>query len=48
MRDIRTGVHDYEYIEVVEGLDEGDVVITSGIEGLNVGIRIVVNVGEDL
>ena len=47
-RGIITGVYDSEHVEVMEGLEEGDVVITSGIEGLDIGVRIVVNMGDDL
>ena len=46
-RGIRMGIHDNEYVEVVEGLDEGDVVILSGVEGLDLGMRIDVYVEED-
>ena len=44
VRGIITGAYDSEYVEVVEGLKEGDIVITSGIDGLNPGMRIEVNV----
>ena len=46
VRDIRIGIYDSEYVEVAEGLEEGDVVITSGVEGLDLGIKIEANVGE--
>jgi len=48
MRGIRLGVYDDKYVEVAEGLAEGDVVITSGIEGLDLGVRVNVNLEEDL
>jgi RND family efflux transporter MFP subunit len=48
LRDIRTGIYDAEYVEVTEGLKEGDVVITSGVEGLDIGIRVEVNAEENL
>ncbi|MCL2009854.1 MAG: efflux RND transporter periplasmic adaptor subunit [Synergistaceae bacterium] len=48
VRGIKTGVHDNEYVEVVEGLDEGDVVILSGVEGLSLGARVDVYVEGDL
>ncbi|MCL2010509.1 MAG: efflux RND transporter periplasmic adaptor subunit [Synergistaceae bacterium] len=47
VRVIKTGAHDSEYIEVVEGLDEGDAVILSGVEGLEPGVKIDVHVEED-
>ena len=47
VRRIRLGVNDGEYVEVVEGLEEGDVVITSRVDGLEPGIRINVNMRED-
>ncbi|MCL2010469.1 MAG: efflux RND transporter periplasmic adaptor subunit [Synergistaceae bacterium] len=46
-RGIKLGVHDGEYVEVVEGLIEGDVVITSGVEGLEPGMRVNVNLKEE-
>lgn len=48
LRDIRTGVYDSEYVEIVEGLEEGDIVITSGIEGLEPGMKVDVDIEEDL
>jgi RND family efflux transporter MFP subunit len=39
-RRIKTGVYDNTFIEVAEGLEEGDVVITSGIQGLEPGVKI--------
>jgi multidrug efflux pump subunit AcrA (membrane-fusion protein) len=44
---IITGVRDAEYVEVLAGLEEGDVVITSGVEGLDLGARIDVSVEEE-
>jgi RND family efflux transporter MFP subunit len=46
IRKIKTGIYDSDFIEVTEGLTEGDVVITSGVGGLELGARIDVNVGE--
>jgi len=48
VRGIRLGVHDGEYVEAVEGLEEGDIVITSRIEGLETGMRVDVNLRESL
>lgn len=47
LRAIKLGVRDGEYAEVTEGLAEGDVVITSGTDGLEMGIRIGVNMEEE-
>jgi len=46
IREIRTGVYDIEYVEVIEGLKEGDVVITSRVDGLEIGTKIEMNVEE--
>ncbi|MDR1515769.1 MAG: efflux RND transporter periplasmic adaptor subunit [Synergistaceae bacterium] len=40
IRKIKTGVYDSDYVEVLEGLEEGDVVITSGIGGLEAGMKV--------
>ena len=48
VRRIRMGVRDDTYVEVTEGLEEGDVVILSGVEGLDPGTRIDVFVEEDI
>ena len=37
---VRTGVQDDEYIEVLEGLNEGDVVVLAGREGLIPGSNV--------
>ena len=47
VRGIKTGVYDSEYVEVVEGLEEGDVIITSRVDGLEPGMRVNVNLKED-
>jgi multidrug efflux pump subunit AcrA (membrane-fusion protein) len=47
VRGIKLGARDNEYVEIVEGLDEGDVVILSGVEGLDTGVRIDVYVEGD-
>ncbi|MDR1482837.1 MAG: efflux RND transporter periplasmic adaptor subunit [Synergistaceae bacterium] len=39
-RDVETGVYGGGLIEITSGIDEGDIVITSGIEGLEPGVRI--------
>jgi len=38
-RSVRAGSDDGRYIEIIEGLQEGDIVITSGAEGLETGVR---------
>ena len=43
-RIISTGGNDGKYIEVLDGLSEGDVVVVSGTEGLKSGIRATVTV----
>ena len=43
-RDVKTGSNDGTYIEVLEGLSAGDVVVTSGAEGLKSGMRVTVSV----
>ncbi|MDR1472870.1 MAG: efflux RND transporter periplasmic adaptor subunit [Synergistaceae bacterium] len=40
LRKIKTGLYNSEFIEVTEGLSDGDVVITSGIEGIELGSRL--------
>ena len=46
LRGIQIGVYDSEYVEVIEGLEEGDIVIISEVEGLVPGVKIDVNVEE--
>ena len=43
-RTVKTGSNDGEFIEVLEGLQAGDVVVTSGTEGLQNGMRAIVTV----
>lgn len=43
-RAVKTGTNDGTYIEILEGLSEGEVVITSGAEGLKNGMRVTVSV----
>jgi RND family efflux transporter MFP subunit len=40
LRKIKTGLYNSEFVEVKEGLSEGDMVITSGVEGIEIGSRI--------
>jgi RND family efflux transporter MFP subunit len=47
IRKIKTGLYNQEFIEVIDGLSDGDVVITSGVEGLELGSRLDV-VMEDI
>ena len=46
MRQIETGKADKEYIEVTEGLNEGDVVIVSDTRGLKEGTLVEVSIEE--
>ncbi len=45
-RNIVTGVDDGTYIEVIEGLSEGDIVITSDTDGLKDGIKVDITMEE--
>ena len=36
---MRTGTNDGSYIEVLSGLSEGEIVVTSGMEGLADGVH---------
>lgn len=47
LREIRTGAEDEQYIEVLSGLREGEVVITSGEKGLYEGMAADVQIEED-
>jgi RND family efflux transporter MFP subunit len=47
IRKIKTGVYDADYIEVLEGLEEGDAVIISGIGGLEAGMKVNVDFAEE-
>lgn len=48
-REVKTGVDDGEYIEILTGLNEGDTVITSASEGLEDDMKVTVNLigGDD-
>ena len=46
MREVSVGVQDKEYIEILAGVSEGDVVITSGKEGLESGTKAAVQLEE--
>ena len=48
VRGIRLGSYDSRYVEVLEGLSEGDIIITSGVEGLDLGMKIDVNPEESM
>ena len=43
-RKVKTGTNDGSYIEILEGLAEGEIVVTSGTEGLRSGMRATVKV----
>jgi multidrug efflux pump subunit AcrA (membrane-fusion protein) len=43
-RKVKTGTNDGSYIEILDGLSEGEVVVTSGAEGLKDGMRATVKV----
>ena len=43
-RKVKTGTNDGSYIEILEGLAEGEIVVTSGAEGLRDGMRATVKV----
>ena len=46
---VRTGVDDGEYVEILSGLREGEIVITSAAEGLENGMKVTVTLigGDD-
>ena len=47
-REVKTGVDDGEYIEILTGLNEGETVITSASEGLEDNMKVTVNlIGGD-
>lgn len=39
-RTIRTGIQDEEYVEVIDGLKEGEVIAVTGVEGLSTGAKV--------
>ena len=47
MRKIVTGVNDGKFIEVISGLSEGDIVITSATEGLSDGLKVEITLDEE-
>lgn len=47
LRQIQTGGTDGKYVEVMDGLQEGEIVIVSGKEGLSVGLQVEVDVREE-
>lgn len=47
LRDVTTGARDDKYVEIVQGLEAGDIVITSGLEGLESGMRAQVTLEEE-
>lgn len=48
-REVKTGVDDGEYIEILTGLNEGETVITSASEGLEDNMKVTINLigGDD-
>lgn len=46
MREVSVGVQDQTYIEILAGVSEGDVVITSGKDGLEAGTKAAVQLEE--
>lgn len=46
LREVEVGIIDGDYVEIVSGLSEDDVVITSGKEGLKPGMKVKVKVEE--
>jgi RND family efflux transporter MFP subunit len=46
VKKVKTGIYGGGLIEITDGVEEGDVVITSGTEGLEPGVTIDVTVGE--
>ncbi len=47
LREIVSGVSDKNFLEVVSGLNEGDIVITSSAEGLSEGLKVEVTLDEE-
>ena len=47
MRKIVTGANDGKFIEVISGLSEGDIVITSSTEGLSDGLKVEITLDEE-
>ena len=39
-RQVKTGTDDGEFIEVLEGLSNDEVVVTSGMQGLTEGVKV--------
>jgi hypothetical protein len=46
-RSVVTGASDGTYIEIIQGLSEGDVVITSDTDGIKDGVAVDVAIEED-
>jgi multidrug efflux pump subunit AcrA (membrane-fusion protein) len=46
VKPVKTGVEDFDNVEIVEGLSSGDVAITSDVGGVNLGTRIKVHTKE--
>ena len=46
-RKVVTGMDDGEYIEILSGLKEGEVVVTGGTEGLSDGFRAEIVLDDD-
>lgn len=47
LRSVAAGISDESFVEILDGLQEGEVVITGNLEGLKEGMRVDVGVGDD-
>ena len=47
LRSVAAGVSDEDFVEIIDGLQEGEVVLTGNLEGLKDGMRVDVSVGDE-